>query len=78
MVTKADYVKDEVETCLSVMVELMTLLREFNDDIVLVGGWVPYFLFRDKKDKHTGSLDIDVALNFKKSPVKLIGRFSNF
>lgn len=66
MVTKADYPKDEVEACLTVMVELMTLLGEFRDSIVLVGGWVPYFLFKEKKQAHTGSLDIDIALNFKK------------
>ena len=45
MVTKADYPKDEVEACLSVMVEVMTVLGEFRDSIALVGGWVPYFLF---------------------------------
>jgi len=65
MVTKADYRKDEVEICLSVMVELMTLLGEFRDHIVLVGGWVPYFLLNEKKQEHTGSLDIDIALDFK-------------
>jgi len=66
MVTKADYKKDEVEICLSAIVEFMTILGEFRDNLVLVGGWVPYFLFEDKKDQHTGSLDIDVALNFEK------------
>jgi len=66
MVTKADYQKDEVNACLSVMVELMTLLGEFRDYIVLVGGWVPYFLFEEKRQEHTGSLDIDIALDFKK------------
>jgi len=65
MVTKADYRKDEVETCLSVMVELMTLLGEFREHIVLVGGWVPYFLLKEKRQEHTGSLDIDIALDFK-------------
>jgi hypothetical protein len=44
MVTRSDYPKDEVEACLSVLVEFMTLLGDFKDSIVLVGGWVPYFL----------------------------------
>lgn len=66
MVTKTDYPKDAVEACLSVMVELMTLLGEFRNNIVLVGGWVPYFLVPEKKQEHTGSLDIDIALDFKK------------
>lgn len=66
MVTKTDYPKDEVGACLSVMVELMTLLGAFRNSIVLVGGWVPYFLFEEGRQEHTGSLDIDIALDFKK------------
>ena len=65
MVTRSDYKKDEVEICLSVMVELMTLLGPYRDHLVLVGGWVPYFLFPEKKQEHTGSLDIDIALDFR-------------
>jgi len=62
MVTRSDYPKNEVEACLSVLVEFMTLLGEFKDSIVLVGGWVPYFLIEERKQEHTGSLDIDAAL----------------
>jgi hypothetical protein len=65
MVTRSDYPKNEVEACLSVLVEFMTLLGEFKASIVLVGGWVPYFLIEERKQEHTGSLDIDVALDFK-------------
>jgi hypothetical protein len=65
MVTRSDYPKNEVEACLSVLVEFMTLLGEFKDSIVLVGGWVPYFLIKERKQEHTGSLDIDAALDFK-------------
>ena len=65
MVTRSDYPKNEVEACLSVLVEFMTLLGEFKDSIVLVGGWVPYFLIEERKQEHTGSLDIDAALDFK-------------
>lgn len=66
MVTRADYPKDEVEACLSVMVEVMTVLGEFRDSIALVGGWVPYFLIEEKGEEHTGSLDIDIAFDFEK------------
>lgn len=66
MVTRTDYPKTEVEACLSVIVELMTVLGEYRDSIVLVGGWVPYFLIDKKKQEHTGSLDIDIALDFTK------------
>jgi hypothetical protein len=65
MVTRSDYPKNEVEACLSVLVEFMTLLGEFKDSIVLVGGWVPYFLIEERKQEHTGSLDIDAAFDFK-------------
>lgn len=39
----------EIEACFFVMVELMTILGEYRDSIVLVGGWLPYFLIEKKK-----------------------------
>jgi hypothetical protein len=66
MVNKHDYGKDEVAACLSVLVELMTVLGEFRDNIVLIGGWIPYFLIHEGRQDHVGSLDIDIALDFKK------------
>jgi hypothetical protein len=38
MVTRHDYGKSEVEACLSVLVELMTILGESRDHIVLTWG----------------------------------------
>jgi len=66
VVTKYDYTKSEVNACLSVLVELMTILGEYRDSIVLVGGWIPYFLLGDSGNEHVGSLDIDIALDFQK------------
>ena len=63
--TRSDYQKDAVDACLSVMIEVMTILGEFRDNIVLIGGWVPFFLLKEKQDEHTGSLDIDLAFDFK-------------
>jgi hypothetical protein len=65
MVTRHDYGKSEVEACLSVLVELMTILGKFRDHIVLTGGWIPYFLVEKRRHEHVGSLDIDIALDFK-------------
>jgi len=65
MVTRHDYSKSEVEACLSVLVELMTVLGEFRDHIVLTGGWIPYFLAQEKGHEHVGSLDVDIALDFQ-------------
>ena len=64
MVTRSNYPKNEVEACLSVLVEFMTLLGEYRESIVLIGGWVPYFLIERKKHEHVGSLDIDAAFDF--------------
>ena len=69
MVTRYNYGKKEVDACLSVLVELMTILGEFRDNIVLVGGWVPYFLMEKNRHEHVGSLDIDIALDFQKISV---------
>ena len=66
MVIRYDYSKKEVDACLSVLVELMTILGEFRDNIVLVGGWIPYFLMENNRHEHVGSLDIDIALDFQK------------
>ena len=66
MVTRLDYNKEAVDACFSVMLEVMNLLGEFCNHIVVIGGWVPYFLIGDKKAEHTGSLDIDLALDFQK------------
>jgi len=64
MVTKIDYGKREVDICLSVMVEFLTILGEFREHIVLIGGWVPYFLLEKNRKEHTGSIDIDIAIDF--------------
>jgi hypothetical protein len=66
LVTKSDYGKKEVNICLSVIVEIMTILGSYRDEIVLIGGWVPYFILDKKGKDHIGSIDIDLALDFKK------------
>ena len=59
---------EETEACVIVMRELFLYLKPYRDQIVLIGGWVPYFLLEKYKylgeyDQHVGSLDIDVALD---------------
>ncbi len=41
MVSIKDYKQKEVEICNSVLLELMTILGEFRENIVLIGGSVP-------------------------------------
>lgn len=65
MVTKADYPDKEVQACISVLLELMTVLGEFRENIVLVGGNVPLLLIKGASKKHIGSTDIDIAFNLQ-------------
>lgn len=57
------YTETQVSACFSVIVELLTYLKKYSSHIVLVGGWVPYFLYGELKEdqtKHVGSLDVAV------------------
>ena len=66
MVSRSDYTDKEVNACKSVLIEIVHLLSEIKDEMVIIGGWIPSFLFPESNDTHIGSLDIDVALNFAK------------
>jgi hypothetical protein len=65
MVTREDYSKREVEAARSVLLELIHLLGEYTENIVLVGGWVPEFLFEKPIKPHIGSIDVDLALDHR-------------
>ncbi len=64
MVKRSDYGEPEVQACLSVIVEIVTILGQFRDNIVLVGGNVPPLLVPSAGERHPGSLDVDIALDF--------------
>jgi hypothetical protein len=66
MVTRRDYTAEAVDGALSVLVELTHLLGEYRENIVLIGGWVPDFLFPGVDPPHVGSMDIDLALDHTK------------
>ncbi|MEK7853104.1 MAG: hypothetical protein AAB243_04830 [Planctomycetota bacterium] len=68
MVSKSQYGDKEVKACKAVLLELVHLLGEIKDEMVIIGGWAPTFLFPHSDDPHVGSLDIDVALDFSKIP----------
>jgi len=65
MVKQSDYKEPEVQICFSVLLELMTILGGFRENIVIVGGSVPPLLIPETKPKYPGTLDIDIALDFK-------------
>lgn len=65
------YNRDATETSRGALVELCRVLRQYRSDIVLAGGWAPYFLVRDYFD-HCGSIDIDFVLK-----PRIVERYEN-
>ncbi len=72
MAKKDSYTPDEIEACIIAMRDLFTYLKPYRDQMVLVGGWVPFFLLEKYHANdyipHTGSLDIDIALDASSIP----------
>jgi len=63
-----DYGEPVTRASFSALMELGTVLGSYRDALVLVGGWVPYFLLEDHRDpdtdfRHVGSIDIDFAVD---------------
>lgn len=50
----------------SVIVELASVLGQYRDNLVLVGGWVPPLLLPDATEPHMGSYDVDFVLDHEK------------
>lgn len=65
MVKQSDYSQPEVQACFSVLMEIMTILGEFRENIVVVGGNVPPLLIPSAREKHPGTLDIDLAIDYR-------------
>ncbi len=73
MIDIRNYNSKITEVSKSILLELSALLKEYIDNIVLIGGWAPYFILKKYKSKetefeHIGSVDIDIALDIKKIP----------
>lgn len=55
-----------VKASKTVILELGIILRSYFDDLVLIGGWAPYFMLQKYQKEgfdHVGSIDIDIAVN---------------
>jgi hypothetical protein len=63
---RSDYTVEAVEAAHSVLLELSRLLGEYQDSIVVVGGWVPELLLSQAPRQHVGSIDVDIALDHRK------------
>lgn len=59
-----DYAEGQKEAAHRVLVEIVNLLRGYDEDIRIIGGWVPDLLYPDSG--HVGSLDVDILLNHNK------------
>jgi len=78
-----DYDLAITESSKSVLLEVMTILGEYRECLVLIGGWGPYFFLSKNPTappaagfgaqsapfRHIGSIDIDIAVN----PEKITG-----
>jgi hypothetical protein len=66
MVTKRDYTAETVEAAKAVLLEVSLILGEYCEHIVLVGGWIPALLAPAATESHTGSIDVDLALDHER------------
>lgn len=66
--THRDYSAEGVQAAKSVLIELAQVLGEFRAQMVVVGGWVPVLLLAGAREPHVGTLDIDLALDFRNIP----------
>lgn len=66
MEMKESYGQDAVSAAKSVLIEVCHILGEYKESIVLVGGWVPQFIIPQNREKHMGSIDVDLALDHKR------------
>ncbi len=65
MANVEDYDEYNVQRCFSVLIELLTILGEYRDNLVLVGGWVAKLTLEGAGEQHIGTTDVDLAIDFK-------------
>ncbi len=59
--SSADYIEGQKEAAHRILIELVNLFQEYQEDIRVVGGWVPDLMF--PKEGHVGSVDVDILIN---------------
>ncbi|MCK4665743.1 hypothetical protein KAU33_03290 [Candidatus Dependentiae bacterium] len=62
------YLIDKTDISKSYLLELFASIGEYREELVLIGGWAPYFILDQNlvgktEFKHIGSIDIDLAVN---------------
>ncbi len=61
--TSIDYTGGQREAAYRVLIELCSLFEQYQDDIRIIGGWVPELLFPEQG--HVGSVDVDILINHR-------------
>lgn len=70
------YAREITETSKSALLELGLSLQMYQNDMVLSGGWAPYFI-TENYFEHCGSIDIDLVLKTTIMPnMRVSGRLS--
>lgn len=59
--SSVDYSEGQKEAAHRILVELVNIFGEYEEDIRIVGGWVPDLMFPG--EGHIGSVDVDVLVN---------------
>ena len=59
--SSVDYSEGQKEAAHRILVELVNIFGEYEEDIRIVGGWVPDLMFPG--EGHIGSVDVDVLIN---------------
>ncbi len=62
-IVATDYHGRDVQPVFQVIIELGQILSPFQENVVLVGGSVPWLLLDHAKPPHLGTLDVDLGLN---------------
>jgi len=61
-----DYAPRQVEAAKRVLIDVGQILASFADCLVIVGGWAPDLLLTEAAEAHTGSIDVDLALDVER------------
>lgn len=56
-----DYSEGQKEAAHRILIELVNIFKEYENDIRIVGGWVPDLMFPG--EGHIGSVDVDILIN---------------
>lgn len=56
-----DYSEGQKRAAHRVLIELVNIFQEYEDEIRVVGGWVPDLMFPE--EGHVGSVDVDIMIN---------------